>query len=326
MKRMEKQITSLKKTAHGLTEADLIEILNYPGETITGDYRLVREQCQSTESIQTADYQLTLGIYQGAKFTSWLKGFGSAALFVERIGEQGFHRRFSPLSALSCNVIEHLKRDGDALSIHHFCRLHTTQDTSTSMQLHTDGPAGLMRSLIHQVLQLFPQRLNLGFVSSKQYRDQLESGHVGRLAECFAGILQQLPAYAVLFCIIDGIDSFEKHAWSDDLTSVMDDLMELARDTGEGLQFKLLVNSSNRSKYAKRAFPAECRMSVSADGSTTRHNPSEREVSIATRRPMAPVSQTYRNLSNELHDAAQYSADDTDSDDPDANKWKLSVR
>jgi hypothetical protein len=324
MKRMEKQITSLKKTAHGLTEADLLEILNYPGETISGDYRIVRQQCQSTETVQTADYKLTLGIYQGAKFTSWLKGFGSAALFVERIGEQGFHRRFSPLSALSCNVVEHLKRDGDALSIHHFCRLHNTQETSASMQLHTDGPAGLMRSLIHQVLQLFPQKLNLGFASSKQYRDQLESGHVGRLAECFAGILQQLPAYAVLFCIIDGIDSFEKHAWSDDLTSVMDDLMELARDNGEGLQFKLLVNSSNRSKYAKRAFPAECRMSVSGDGSTTRQNPSDREVSLATRRPKTAESQAYQNLQDGLRNAAQDSSD-TDSDDPDADKWRINT-
>ncbi|KAI1630225.1 hypothetical protein EDD37DRAFT_645943 [Exophiala viscosa] len=306
IRRLKRQIKSLQKAASGLTQADMFDILNVNAETRIEDFRHIHRACQS---LDPSDSQIAQGIIEGARFKQWLSADESGALFIEGGPALTFHGRFASLSLMSCLVIECLEGKAPAISIHHFCRRHTSSKDSLQ------GPQGMMRSLICQVLRLFDDQVDLSFAFSRRHREQLESHSLQMLCDCFANVVKQLPADTVLFCIIDSIDCFEKHEWAEDCRLMIRELQDILHEYEYGPVFKLLVTCPVRSRYVGGTFTSQCRLSLSGDGSAGRNDPTEREMSMGTRRPRARESDAFRSLRNMIPAGMEESSEDlSDSD------------
>lgn len=287
---MERQIQAIQKATHGLSGADLLELLGISAEIPLEDFRRAHQQCQRIKS--EPEYNMVYGVYRGARFSAWLDTFDSAALFIEGASGLAMQSRFASLSIVSCSLIEYLQEPAlSALTIQHFCRRHTSSRDAAH------GPAGVMKNLICQVLRLFHNQINLGFTATRRYRDQLDAGNVHILCDCFVNIIKQVPPETVLFCIIDGIDCLEKHEWAEDCQHMMRELQDIVFGDASFPIFKLLVTSPGRSRYVYGTFRSQCRMPLSEEGSDGRHNPTERDMSMGTRRPLkARESEPFRAL------------------------------
>lgn len=263
-------------------------MLSVSAEVPIEDHRRIHRGCQSQEP---SDDQITRGIIEGPRFREWLCADDSSALFIEGGPALAFHGQAS-LPLMSCLAIKYLEGKEPAISIHHFCKRHV------SPKDHIQGPQGMMRSLICQVLRLFHNQIDLGFTSGGRYREQLESHNLHILCDCFAQVVKQLPVETVLFCIIDSIDRFERHEWADDCRFMIRELQDILHEYECGPVFKLLVTSPARSRYIGGTFTSRDRLLLSGDGSTGRHDPTEREMSMGPRRPKARESNAFRSLSD----------------------------
>lgn len=271
---MEKQIKGFQEATYGIPEADLLEILDINENTIWSDFQTVAKRCRNVEAI---GYDFAKGVYQGERFNEWLSE-DSTALFLESLGVQAFHGRFSPLSVVTCDILEEMKADILTKCIYHFCHLHTSPTDSAP------GPSGMLRSLTSQLLRLFPQQTSLGFTSGRRYRDELQSWNIGFLCDCFTNVLKQLPSDARIICVIDGIDCFEKHRWAEDCRRMMRDLLDIVHEADISPVFKLLVTCPVRSRYSGPMFPAENRFQLTEATSEGRNNPTERDILMSTSR------------------------------------------
>lgn len=302
---MQRQLKRLEQTTGGLTQADLLDILNVSTEASLEDFRLVHQACQS---VDPSESQIAQGVFEGARFKEWLSVYESTVIFIEGGSALTTNSRFASLSLMNCLAIECLEGKEPAVVLYHFCRRHVS-----SRDL-LQGPQGLMRSLLCQTLRLFQNQINLGFISSRRYREQLDSHNLHIMCDCFANIVKQLPAETVLFCIIDSIDCFEKREWADDCRHVIRELQDIMYDNGVGPVFKLLVTSSVRSKYVGNVIPAKFRMLLSGDDISGRDNPTDREMATGARRPKARESDAFRTLRNMLAEGLDESSGLSDSD------------
>lgn len=252
MRRMEKQIKGFQEAACGIPEADLLDILDVDESSIWSDFKTVAKRCQKVEAIHC---DFAKDVYQSQKFKNWLSE-DSTALCLESLNVQALYGRFSPLSVVTCSIIEQMKADISTMCIYHFCHLHTSPTDSAP------GPSGILRSLTSQLLRLFPQQTSLGFISGRRYRDKLQSWNIDFLCDCFTNVLKQLPPDARILCIIDGIDCFEKHQWAKDCRRMIRDLLDIVHDDDISPVFNLLVTSPVRSRYAGPMFPMENRFQL----------------------------------------------------------------
>lgn len=288
--RLKQRLKRLEDAADGLDPADLLNILNISAEAPSEDFRRLHRACQSVEP---SDSQIAQGVFEGARFSKWFDEDDSAALFIEGGPILADLGRFASLTLMSCLLIKYLEGKEPAISIYHFCGRHI------SSRDPIQGPQGLMRSLIFQVVRLFDSQVNLSFATSHRYREQLKSHSIRTLCECFASIIKQLPPETVLFCIIDNIDCFEKPQWAEDCRFVIREIQDLLYEDEVGPVFKLLVTSPGRSRYVGATFTSQCRLLLSSAGFAGRNNPTEREMSMGARRSRVSggaVSQSSRNM------------------------------
>jgi hypothetical protein len=311
LRKIKKQMRGIHTAIHGLTEADLLQILHIDEEAVLDDARLMYEKCQS-QTADTTDYRLARGVLQSSRYLQWLSKGDSAALFIERFESPPVHSNFSPLTIVSCTTIEQISIDQSAVVIQHFCSLHASEEDDVR------GPHGLLRSIIHQVLHHFPKGVNPGFISGRQAREQLQSHDIRALCDCLAGVLRQLPPETVLFCVIDGIDSFDSGEWAESCKYMIRVLLDIVHDDELYPAFKLLVTSPSRTKRVATAFPDSKHMFLFPEGSEGRDNPTERDISIGTRRPKAKESESFRRLRQSLSQAEE------DSSDSDPDSWASS--
>jgi hypothetical protein len=300
VRRLSRQVKALQKAAVSLTRDDLIAIMMSNGGSATQDLDKMLRVSESTELPMTS--HVAKAIIEGRPFQDWLSKDAPAALFIEDGSSQVSSRMCNPLSLLGSILVDNLRNKEPAIALHFFCGLHTSRRKDSA-----PGPQGLMRSLLCQILQLFP--VNLDFISSRRYRDQLESYDIRSLCDCFRKLVEQLPVDAVLICIVDGISFFERQEWGEACGIAIQDLRDLVYEDELGPVFKLLVTSPVRSRHIARLFPAHCRLLISGDGggvTAARGMPTEREISMANRRlRRARESELFRSLET-THGMAQY--------------------
>lgn len=261
----------LQKADTAISQNDLLEILQVSGDLPGRDLGRIIREGQSIDLI--ASHR---AIFEAQTFTDWWTAYISADLFIEGGRHTISGGRTTPLSFMSSMVIEQQTGKEPAFPIHFFCGSHTSSTDPLK------GPQGMMRSLISQIVRSFPVRLD--FISSRRSRQQLESLNFDTLCNCFGHLLQQLPADTVLFCIIDGICFFEREEWAQECRKGVEELRSLTKEDNLGPAFKLLITSPYRSRFVGRKFPPECRLLLSPDVTEGRTGPTEREISIASRR------------------------------------------
>lgn len=298
--RLKRQVKRLQLQISGLTQPDLLNILGVDGESHIEDYRRVHRACQS---IEPSDSQIAQAIIGGPTFQGWVSADDSAAIFVEGGPALGFHGCLASLSLMSCLVIEHSVGQEPAILIHHFCRRHIASKDPIQ------GPQGMMRSLTSQVLRFFDNQVDLKFNFSHRDREQLESHNLQTLCSCFANVVKQLSPDMVLMCIIDSIDCFERREWAEDCKFMIKEIQDLLYEYDYGPVFKLLITSPARSRCVGGLFKPQHRLLLSNDG-FGRNTPTEREKSMAARRPKARESNTFRSLRNMLPTAVDGSSEE----------------
>ena len=269
--RLKRQIEMLEKAATSLSQDDLLDILSVSADSAIQDLRQTFRACQDLSASHIAR-----GIIEGRVFKEWLSTDASSALLIEGGLSSASYGRNTPMSLMSSAVIESLHDKDPAVAIYFFCGSHTSSKDSIR------GPHGMMRSLICQILRSF--LVDLDFISSRRYREQLESFNLHALCNCFGKLVKRLPMDSVLVCIIDGICFFEKKEWAEDCQNAIRDLQDIADDDELGAVFKLLITSPSRSRYVGSTWPAQQRLLLPADDLSGRGGPTERQISMRDRR------------------------------------------
>lgn len=142
----------------------------------------------------------------------------------------------------------------------------------------------MIRSLIAQLLDLY--QIQLDFVSLR-LRQQLEKLDFRGLCECFSRLLNRLPPTAVLFCVIDSINYFEKRDWLDDTLHIVNLLQYLVDDCAA--DFLLLITSPVRTRHILGMFSPDARLSIAGHDVEGRSELTERQLAEASRRPRRAV-------------------------------------
>ena len=283
---LKRQIKRLEKAANSFSQSDLVDLL---GDSIDSSIQDLRRMLRAGQSMELSASQIAQGIIEGRKFKEWLASDASATLFIERGAPSATHERNSPISLMSSIVIESLEDMEPAIPIHFFCGSHTSSRDPMK------GPHGMMRSLICQILRLFS--VNLDFISSRRYREQLQNHKLDALCDCFEKLVKQLPMDTVLFCIVDSICFFEKMEWAEDCQKVVNELQDVADDNTTGAVFKLLITSPLRTRHVGSTMPSQCRLSLPSEDWNGRDGPTERQIRMRARRPMnAKQNNSIRSL------------------------------
>jgi hypothetical protein len=152
-----------------------------------------------------------------------------------------------------------------------------------------DGPQGLMRSLIHQVLCQWPSNVPLNLQARRHESfSETREWSVGGLCQLFESIICQLPRELPIWCIIDNISHFETSLgrWDRDLEEIVcyfDRYVENGKRTG-GLSapIKFLFATASRSVFVGDLIPPDAEINLRDGGVLTRLH------SSSGLRPMLP--------------------------------------
>ncbi|KPI41078.1 uncharacterized protein AB675_8144 [Cyphellophora attinorum] len=300
IRQLRRKVKRLETSGSAASLSDLLEIIDVDENLAENDRMAVRRGCQS---LSASDAQVPHGIIVGQIYTDWVSANDSGALFIEGGQPMVSGNRYTSLSLLSCIVTDVLQQD---ITIHHFCRRHVRVDDL----FH--GPKGMMRNLIHQVARYLNASTALKFPHNPRNRKLLESHDLSTLCACFAYVVEQVPDDPVIFCIIDGIDAFEKHTWAAECRKVMNTLQDMAHGEADGPVFKLLVTSPGRSKFVGSDFDDQQRMRLASAGNTSRDNPTPRELAQGARRQQRRRnSEVYRGLRASAVAAMKESSDES---------------
>ncbi|MCJ1385307.1 hypothetical protein MMC17_008429 [Xylographa soralifera] len=264
--RLKRQIAMLERAATSLSRDELLDML---GVSADSSFQDLQRSLRAGQSIELSASHIAKGIIEGKKFREWLSTDNSAALFIEGGLSSASYGLNTPMSLLSSTVIDSLHDKEPAVTIYFFCGSHTSSKDLIR------GPHGMMRSLICQILRLFS--VELDFISSRLYREQLQSLNLYTLCDCFGKLVKRLPIDTVLVCIIDSICFFEKREWAEDCQKAINDIQDLADEDGLGPVFKLLITSPSRSRYVGGTWPAQCHLLLPADDLSGRGGPTERQ-------------------------------------------------
>lgn len=131
-----------------------------------------------------------------------------------------------------------------SLSLAFFCGEHLQKDDPDS------GPDGMMRSLLAQLLLAYSD-FDLRTVRRLQH---LDFDDVKDLCDVFDLLIDQLPHYVVVFCVVDAISFYEDTAAvCDEAGVVVQTLVDVVERTREsGCAFKLLLMSPWNSRVFYR--------------------------------------------------------------------------
>lgn len=161
------------------------------------------------------------------------------------------------MSSLCAALISGLVQQDRAQIVYFFCGTHNTSGDSLG------GPAGLVRSLIAQLLTL--RKFDIDFIRFGPWNERIQRNDLAVLCAVFRELVTQLPD-TILFCIIDEVSLFETDQWRSQMLEVMRSLTLLAGDEILGAVFKLLVTSPGVSKDAKTIVLPQCCIEIFEDG------------------------------------------------------------
>lgn len=232
----------------------LQELLAIDLHTLIHDLEYMGRQGPHTNSLSQAQSRQLLS---NPKFHHWIGSNKSNVLLIDGNSESFIRSKCSPMSSLCAALIAGLVQQERAQIVYFFCGTHNTFGDSLG------GPAGLVRSLIAQLLAL--REFNVDFIRFGPWNEQIQRNDLAVLCAVFRELVTQLPD-TILFCIIDEVSLFETDQWRSQMLEVMRSLTLLAGDEIPGAVFKLLVTGPGVSKDAKTVVPPQCCIEVFEDG------------------------------------------------------------
>jgi hypothetical protein len=178
-------------------------------------------------------------------FRNWMLSTHSAKLLVH--GDFDHPAKISPFSILAGTVSQGFRSSARIISLVFFCGQHLYNDE------HHGGTA-MIRSLFAQLLRQFP--LPTFQPLSDLHPHNIDAFDISQLHHLFVHLVHQLPSNTTVFCIIDGINEYEREEYLHGMDDVVFALMGLV-DEGSRASFKLLLLSPRPTVEVRKAFDNE---------------------------------------------------------------------
>lgn len=121
------------------------------------------------------------------------------------------------------------------------------------------GPQGMMRSLLDQLLQKWPDEVPLSLQCLRRL-DYSRDLSTSDLCDLFETVARQLPVHFPVWCIIDNVSHFETSlgGWADELIDIVECFWRCVRGQwarGASAPVKFLLATANRSMYIWEQIP-----------------------------------------------------------------------
>ncbi|KAI3324959.1 hypothetical protein HD806DRAFT_491523 [Xylariaceae sp. AK1471] len=204
---------SMRDEVHGPSGTTVpvtpIQLLGVIGVSLTAMWRDLDRVVQQSVHFDAESQGKARWLITTSEFGAWIQGRQSSILLAD--GATTSQVLFvSPMSGLCAALASSLAdENAGTITLSFFVGLHVGTDRTDH---GLDGPQGMMRSLIAQLLSSSLLSPNLEF----QTHEDLEAyrGHdLKSLCKLFVHLVQQLPRGVDVFCIIDGISWYEQDSW-----------------------------------------------------------------------------------------------------------------
>ncbi|KAG6364191.1 hypothetical protein INS49_005789 [Diaporthe citri] len=195
------------------------------------------------------------------EFVDWLTSPRSSQLLIE-----GDYSPLAYMSGLShfCVSLERVlaRRAPRSIPLVFFCGLHT----ELLGDAHTGGRA-LVQSFIRQLLDYIKRyqlsSFNGGGIPLPSWAiPSIRAGDLSALCVLFESLVRFLPSGVALYCLVDGVAFFEGDGFLEDLTRVLEPILQLSRQRETDASLKLLLTSPTFTLEMHRWFPLQSRLSM----------------------------------------------------------------
>lgn len=153
----------------------------------------------------------------------------------------------SPFSKLSASLTQAFRERPGFISLVFFCGRHLDKDEYC-------GPLTMIRSLAGQLLQQFP--CVPPALEHEVSIQGIQQGNIHELCKLFGSLAGQVPSTSTIFCIIDGINVYERTQYRQDMIDILRFISDLAenKQQGIGASLKLLLLSPSPTTIVRNAF------------------------------------------------------------------------
>jgi hypothetical protein len=235
-----------------LSPEQLITLLNVPLEKEVRDLNFVLRQNKEFDSTSKSYGAMVIS---SPRFQRWVAASEKDLIYVEGHLDPSRFGRTSPISYFCANLAQLFGDSATSITLHFFCGQHVAFNDDLQ------GPRGLIRSLLTQLLKIWPSDLLYG-LDFAGFIGNHESIPMGDLCQIFELLLRQVPIHSTVFCIIDDLAQFEKDRWDEDYWHFLRMLGTLILGQESGMKFKVLITSSTKSKRLQEHVPEELRIQV----------------------------------------------------------------
>lgn len=176
----------------------------------------------------------------------------SAILMVNGHSKSEGAGKVNPLSVWSASFAASLAQSDTVVVLHFFCGLHSDEDSD---DVHAQGPMGLARSLLGQLIHQADDTLRLGPLDTLPV-NELQEGNINSILHLFKSLLASVDTGKTVFMIIDNVSEFEGmtwNGWSEEIKLIFTTFYDLIHDAGGDQEartrpkVKVLMTSPNKS-------------------------------------------------------------------------------
>lgn len=220
-----------------ITSLDLLRTLDVDPTPQTRDLEFVLKQASR---MSAEDQGRSRWLTRTPQFQAWMCTpahslfLADGAMRLERI---------SPMSVLTGTLATSLIEVPSVVTVYFFCGRNLDEDAGDELS----GPNGMLRSLITQLILFFtPPSPSLSSMKSPDFLCDFYNQTLPVLCEVFRLLVEQLPPWTKLYCLLDGISLYEQGHWVTDLRFIVGMFEDMIKQPG-GPVVKVLMTSANRS-------------------------------------------------------------------------------
>lgn len=258
-----------------LNIGDVLAMLFTGGEAVSHSQDLSntlrKHHCFGDEALAQPAYLINV-----ERFRQWLVESRSDILLVDAHVGSEMSGSISPMSVFCATLVQSLlersrltHESGRAeVVLFFFCGLHR------SRQSDLEGPSGLIRSLLGQLLLSWPKEWPL-YNDSMPSLLEIKAGNteaaVPLMARMFQELVSTLPLGTIIYCVVDDISAFDTELWGRlrGLEVIIDCLRKLVgppgtRHTNEAYLKVVMTSANGSSKEVRDMLVGEQRISLRA--------------------------------------------------------------
>lgn len=211
------------------------------------DDRDMQHTQEKQEQIPIHDRAIAESLISIPRFREWMVVATSRKLFVH--GVSASNRPISSLSVFCSTFSQALRQNPRFISLVYFCGLHAEYEDPHA------GPLSMMMSFVAQLILQgdFDTTFlhNYVDISWAEYDEEPDMDDLCALVKWLVG---QLPVETTVFCVIDGVNAYEKDSYVRDLVDGLACILDLTIDMDIQATVKILVTSPSRTLEVREGF------------------------------------------------------------------------